>query len=323
MKAIIVGASGYTGRELLRILSQHQEVESLAATSRSHKGKHVSEVHKSLSGVVDLKFTNFELEGLDADLAFLAVPHTEAMKYAEGILEKGIRIVDLSADFRLKDEEAYEKHYKVEHSCPELIREAVYGLPEYYRKDIRGARLVANPGCYPTGAILACKPLADGFTVDDIIIDSKSGVSGAGVKKEDAMMKFVSDENLKAYRLTDHQHTPEIIQELGRNVFFTPHIAPLNQGIYTTVHALTDADAGEVIEAYMRKYGVEPFVEVVDETDVLSVRNTNKCTIGGFKSDGKRMVITSAIDNLIKGASGQAVQNMNIMMRYEETTGLV
>jgi N-acetyl-gamma-glutamyl-phosphate reductase len=322
MDAIVVGASGYTGRELLRILSGHGKVDSIKATSRKHEGRPVSAVHESLKGVCDLKFTAYNVDELDSDLAFLAVPHTEAMKHVPGMLDKGVKVVDLSADFRLKDRSVYEEYYKVKHSCPELLNEAVYGLPEYYREGIRKARLVANPGCYPTGVILACRPLVDNFDVKHLIVDAKSGVSGAGVKKEEEMRKLVADGNLRAYKIVGHQHTPEMGQELGMPVSFTPHLVPLDRGIFTTVHALTDAEPGEVRKAFEKKYAREPFVEVFEDPDLVGVRNTNLCRIGGFKTDGRRLVVTSVIDNLIKGASGQAVQNMNIMFGYEETEGL-
>jgi N-acetyl-gamma-glutamyl-phosphate reductase len=322
MKVLIVGGSGYTGRELLRILSKHKKVDSIQVTSRKYAGQCVSDVHKSLKGMCDVRFTSFDAAGSDADIVFLAVPHTEAMKYAPSLLKSNLLVVDLSADFRLKDPDVYERHYKVKHICPELICKSVYGLPEYYRDGVRKARLVANPGCYPTSVILAAKPLLDGFKVDEIVVDSKSGVSGAGVKKEEEMRKFIDERNFKAYKVTSHQHVPEMEQELGRGIHFTPHLLPFEQGIFTTIHAFTDADAEEVKGAYVRKYSAEPFVKLVDDPDVLSVRDTNYCHIGGFKKDGRRLVITSALDNLIKGASGQAVENMNLMMGYDETEGL-
>lgn len=322
MDALVVGGSGYTGRELLRILLRHGKIDSIRVTSRKYEGRSVCEVHESLRGICDLKFTSLETGNVDADFAFLAVPHTEAMKYAKDMLSAGLKVVDLSADFRLQDRSAYERCYAVPHTCPELLREAVYGLPEYRRSMIRKARLVANPGCYPTSVILAAKPLIDGFKVDELIADSKSGVSGAGVKKEGEMREFVLQRNFKAYKITGHQHVPEMEQELGRRVHFTPHLLPFDQGIFTTVHAITDADEGEVKSCYERKYSTEKFVKVVEDPDVISVRDTNMCHIGGFRKDGRRLVITSALDNLIKGASGQAVQNMNIMMGYDEAEGL-
>jgi len=322
MKVLIVGGSGYTGRELLRILSKHKRVDSIEATSRRYDGKCASEVHPRLKGLCDVKFTSFDLKRADADITFLAVPHTEAMRYAPDLLKAGLKVVDLSADFRIKDEKVYERHYKVKHTCPNLIYKSVYGLPEYYKDRIKGAQLVANPGCYPTSVILAAKPLLDGFKVDELVVDSKSGVSGAGVKNEQEMRKFVENRNFKAYKITSHQHTPEMEQELGRSIHFTPHLLPFEQGIFTTIHAFTDADAEEVGAAYGRKYSLAPFVEIVDDPDILSVRDTNFCHIGGFKKDGRRLVITAALDNLIKGASGQAVQNMNLMLGYPEDEGL-
>ncbi len=322
MEAIIIGASGYTGRELVRILDRHEKIDTIRITSRKYVGKTVNEVHPSLDGIEDIIFEELDMSILDSDIAFLAVPHTDAMHYVPDILEKGIKIIDLSADFRLKNKDTYQKYYKTNHSCPEYIEKAVYGLPEYYRNEIKKASLIANPGCYPTSTILASKPLTDKTKVKHLIIDSKSGVSGAGVKNADEYQKFIQEENFKAYKIIGHQHTPEIEQELGMNVSFTPHLAPINQGIFTTIHAITDACPEEVKKTYEKKYGKEPFVEIIDDPDVLTVRDTNMCQIGGFQSDGTHIVITSTIDNLIKGASGQAVQNMNLMMGYTETEGL-
>lgn len=318
MKAYVVGGSGYTGREVLRILAQHPKVDEILVSSTKFSGKPVSELHADLN--VDLLFRKLNYSEVDScDIAFCCVPHTKAMDIVPKISTK---VVDLSADFRLKDVRVYEKFYGVKHSSPELLGDVVYGLPEYHRDEIRKARVVANPGCYPTGAILACKPLLEKFSVERIIIDAKSGVSGAGRDKEAELQKFVEDQNLRAYKIVSHQHTPEIEQELGVNVSFTPHLVPLNQGIFSTVHAVTDANPNEVRKVYEKKYGEESFVEVVDDPDLLSVRNTNLCKIGGFVSDGRRLVITSTIDNLVKGASGQSVQNMNLMLGYNEHAGL-
>ena len=318
MRAYVIGGSGYTGREVLRILSRHPKVDDIVVSSTRFAGRKVSELHPSLTS--ELVFSEFDLDAVNAsEIAFCCVPHRKSMEIVPQVTTK---IVDLSADFRLKDEKVYEGYYGVKHACPTLLKESVYGLPEYYRQKIRKARLVANPGCYPTGAILACKPLVDNFKVEHLIIDAKSGVSGAGREEEGELTRFVREENLKAYKIVGHQHTPEIEQELGVRVSFTPHLVPLNQGIFTTVHALTDANPEKVRDVFEKKFAHEPFVKIVDDPDLSSVRNTNFCHIGGFKSDGKRLVITSAIDNLVKGASGQAVQNMNVMLGFDETAGL-
>ncbi len=319
MKAYVVGGSGYTGRELIRILESHPKVEEVKVSSTRFSGKKVSDVHKTLT--TSLVFEEFNASSANScDVAFCCVPHTKAM---EIVSELETKVIDLSADFRLKDVSVYEKFYGVKHSNPKLVENAVYGLPEYYRKEIKDARIVANPGCYPTAVVLAVRPLIESFDVQSVIADAKSGVSGAGMVKEDEYQKFVGDENFKAYKLTTHQHAPEIDQEVGFPVFFTPHLAPFDQGIFTTIHALTLANPQEVKRCYEEKYKDEPFVKLVKEPDVASVRNTNMCQIGGFESDGKRCVITSAIDNLVKGASGQAVQNMNLMFGFKETIGLV
>jgi N-acetyl-gamma-glutamyl-phosphate reductase len=319
MKAYVIGGSGYTGREVIRILSKHPKVEEIAVSSTRFEGKRVSELHPNLDS--KLFFRGFNISEVDAhDIVFSCVPHKESMEVVSQITSK---VVDLSADFRIKDEKVYEGYYGVKHSCPSLLKEAVYGLPEYYREKIRKARIVANPGCYPTAAILACKPLVDKFKVEYLVIDAKSGVSGAGREKEVELQRFVRNENLRAYKIVGHQHTPEIEQELGVKVSFTPHLVPLNQGIFTTVHALTNAKPEKVRDAFEEKYKHEPFVKIVDDPELSSVRNTNFCHIGGFKSDGRRLVITSVIDNLIKGASGQAIQNMNIMLGFDETEGLI
>ncbi|MFH1789016.1 MAG: N-acetyl-gamma-glutamyl-phosphate reductase [Candidatus Altiarchaeota archaeon] len=319
MKAYVVGGSGYTGREVLRILSKHPEIDGIQVSSTRFEGKPVSELHPDLNH--GLVFSRLDFKDVNScDIAFCCVPHRKAMGIVPNISAK---VVDLSADFRLKDAGVYEKFYGVKHSCPGIASKAVYGLPEYYREKIKKARIIANPGCYPTGAILACKPLFENFDVEHVIVDAKSGVSGAGREKEEELRRFVSDENMRAYKIVGHQHTPEIEQELGVKVSFTPHLAPLSQGIFTTVHAVTDADADEVKKVYEKKYKKEPFVKLADAPDLLSVRNTNTCQIGGFASDGRRLVITSTIDNLVKGASGQAVQNMNLMLGFDEAAGLV
>lgn len=318
MKAYVIGGSGYTGRETLRLLESHPKTDEIRVSSTRYAREKVASIHPDLE--TKLVFEEYSAnEANKSDIAFSCVPHTKSMNVLKGVES---RIVDLSADFRLKDVEVYEKSYGVSHECPKLVSDAVYGLPEYYRDDIKNARIIANPGCYPTAAILACKPLIENFDVSALIVDSKSGVSGAGRGKEDEMQKFVGDENLKAYKIVGHQHTPEMEQELGVKVSFTPHLAPLNRGIFTTVHAISSVDPDDVLAAYEKKYESEPFVELVDEPELSSVVNTNKCQIGGFRSDGQRLVITAAIDNLIKGASGQAVQNMNIMLGFEETAGL-
>ena len=315
----VVGGSGYTGGELLRILLVHPEVDGIRVSSRQLEGKKVKETHINLD--TNLKFENFNLkEANKCDFVFTCVPHTEAMKIVPSLDTK---VVDLSADYRLKSAKRYEETYKVKHSSPELIPQAVFGLPELHRSEIKKARLVANPGCFSTGAILALWPLVSNFKVEKIIIDSKTGVSGAGKKLTETTQFNWVNENVIPYKVADHRHIPEIEQELGIGVHFTPHLIPITRGILTTVHAFVDGSMERVKDVYKKAYEKEPFTMVVDEIpSVLAVRGSNYCHVGGFTTDGDRLVLFSAIDNLVKGASGQAVQNMNIMAGFKETLGL-
>ncbi|WP_456435261.1 N-acetyl-gamma-glutamyl-phosphate reductase [Methanopyrus sp.] len=331
----IVGASGYTGGELLRFLARHPEVEEVRyATSRRLEGEPVWKAHPNLRrDYPDLGFSDpdpVEI-GEDCDVVFTAVPHTAAMEIVPDLLEGGAVVIDLSADFRFDDVEVYEEWYGVEHSAPELNAKAVYGLPELHRDEIRSADLIANPGCYPTGAILAAAPLVEKGLVDVVIFDSKSGTSGAGAKPSEITHHPECAEDLTPYNPTDHRHLPEIRQELGKlgdvEVHFTPHLAPLVRGIETTAHGLGDVEieSEELREFYAEYYDGEPFVRIceVGETPRLwAVRGTNYCDVGIFAVGDGRIVVASAIDNLAKGASGQAVQNMNVRFGFEETSGL-
>ncbi|WP_148689155.1 N-acetyl-gamma-glutamyl-phosphate reductase [Methanopyrus sp. SNP6] len=331
----IVGASGYTGGELLRFLARHPEVEEVRyATSRRLEGEPVWKAHPNLRrDYPDLEFSDpdpVEI-GEDCDVVFTAVPHTAAMEIVPDLLEGGAVVIDLSADFRFDDVEVYEEWYGVEHSAPELNAKAVYGLPELHRDEIRSADLIANPGCYPTGAILAAAPLVEKGLVDVVIFDSKSGTSGAGAKPSEITHHPECAEDLTPYNPTDHRHLPEIRQELGKlgdvEVHFTPHLAPLVRGIETTAHGLGDVEieSEELRELYAEYYDGEPFVRIceVGETPRLwAVRGTNYCDVGIFAVGDGRIVVASAIDNLAKGASGQAVQNMNVRFGFGETSGL-
>lgn len=315
----IIGGSGYTGGELLRILLRHPKVDEIKISSRKHQGKTTRMVHPNITE--DIKFEDFDISSAtDADFVFLCTPHTKAMEYASQI---DTRIIDLSADFRLKSAERYEETYKVKHTAPELIPQAVYGLPELHREGIKKARIVANPGCFATGAILALWPLAKYYDVDKIIIDSKTGVSGAGKEaKETTHFPWIND-NIIAYKVGSHRHVPEMEQETGTKVHFTPHLCPFTRGILTTVHAFVKGDLEKVVDIYEKTYETEPFTKVVDEVPtVLEVRGSNYCHIGGFTQENDRLVLFSAIDNLVKGASGQAVHNMNIMAGFKEELGL-
>ncbi len=332
----ILGASGYTGLELLRILLRHPGVRVVHAGSRQYGGMKVEEVFPFLRGGCEgLAFGDDEPSGIEAELFFCALPHGVSMDVVKVLLERGKKVVDLSADFRLKDRLAYERWYR-EHTAPGLLDEAVYGLPEFYREEIKGATLVANPGCYPTGSILALVPPLKEGLIDPsgIIIDAKSGVSGAG-RKTALETQFVEvSEGFHPYKVFAHRHTPEIEDVAGAlsgerlRVAFVPHLLPVARGILTTIYAtLKEGVSTEDMErVYKDYYSEEPFVRVMDGKslpDIRYVRGSNLCDIG-FRVDEERglVVILSAIDNLVKGASGQAVQNMNIMCGFPETEAL-
>ncbi len=323
MKVGIIGATGYTGSELLRILARHPEAEVVAATSRKMAGKPIWKVHGFLKGFYDLKFVEPDLKNLeDCDVVFTAVPHGEAMKYVPSLLEVGIRVVDLSADYRL-DKETYERVYGRKH---EGYREAVYGLTELHREEIGKADLVANPGCYPTGAVLAVAPIAD--MAERVVIDAKSGITGAGASPTEFTHYPNLHESVVPYRVVNHRHYWEMAMELRRfnedlKVSFTPHVFPGSRGILTTAHVFMKDVPGrdELYEIYERFYKGCYFVRLQEEVRLSWVRGSNFCDIAMHPGDD-RVVVTSAIDNLVKGASGQAVQNMNVMFGLDERTGL-
>lgn len=338
IKAGIVGGTGYTGVELLRLLSQHPEVEIRAITSRKEAGTPVAAMFPSLRGRVDLAFTQPSSQGLKGcDVVFFATPNGVAMNEARAVLDAGARVIDLSADFRIKDIVEWERWYKVKHASPELVRGAVYGLPEVNREHIRGARLVANPGCYPTATQLGFLPLVEAGVVDldHLIADAKSGVSGAGRKAELHLTFAEASDNFMAYGLAGHRHWPEIRQGLsqraGREVglVFSAHLTPLIRGIHATLYARITREA-DFQALFEKRYAGEAFVDVMpagSHPDTRSVRAANVCRIavhrppeGTHRSD--TLVVLSVIDNLVKGASGQAVQNMNLMCGFPETTGL-
>lgn len=340
IKAAILGGSGYTGLELIRILANHPLVEVVVITSRQHKGCKIGEVFPGLSSFSKLTFqdpANISAI-LKADIIFSALPHHASMEIVPDILKKGKRVVDLSADFRLKDAKIYEAWYGKKHIAKALLKKAVYGLPELYRDKIKHAELVANPGCYPTGAILGLAPLLKAGLIDtkSIIIDSKSGVSGAGrTASLDTSFAEIS-EGFKAYKVGEHRHTPEIEQGLsliaGKNIkiTFTPHLLPVNRGILSTIYATSMAKKTsytQILNAYKKSYNNEFFIRIMPEgvfPNISQVKGSNFCDIG-FKIDERtgRLIVITAIDNLVKGASGQAVQNMNIMLNLSETTGIL
>ncbi len=343
IKIGIVGGSGYTGGELIRLLVGHPEAEIAIVTSRRLSGTSVTDIHRHLSGLFDLTFGNPSPEEIASvcDLVFTAVPHGAAMGIVPKLLEGGTRVVDLSADYRLPSD-VFEATYARAHTDPGRAgagvgdQGAVFGLPELH-PDVAGARFIANPGCYPTGAILSAAPLVDAKMVEYAIFDSKSGVSGAGVDPSDTSHYPNLAENIRAYNITTHRHLPEIVQELGRldgsltSVYFTPHVIPAIRGILTTAHLLPREECGSgsgsdydaILELYREFYKDTPFVRVRDYIPNLAdVRGSNFCDIG-LACRGNRVVAVSVIDNLVKGASGQAIQNMNLMFGLPETCGLL
>ncbi|NYB52337.1 MAG: N-acetyl-gamma-glutamyl-phosphate reductase [Methanobacteriaceae archaeon] len=328
LEVAIIGASGYTGGELLRFLETHEEVEVVAATSRQYADTPVQRVHPHLQDV-DLNFENRTPGDLDVDLVFTATPHGASMKIVPELVERGVKVVDLSGDYRFDDIEVYEKWYGLKHTGP---LDAVYGMPEMYRNEIKKANLVANPGCYPTGAILASIPLVKEKLVETIVADSKSGVSGAGINPTPATHYPNISDNIVPYAVTNHRHMPEIQEKLGKyadvRVSFTPHLVPVIRGILTTIHCFPkkEISSEDVLHSYQDHYRDEPFVRVLDAGEMprlSAVRGSNFCHIGCFEIDENgRLVVVSAIDNLVKGASGAAVANMNIMCGFPETMSL-
>ncbi len=322
MKIAIIGASGYTGGDLIRLLLSHSCAEVTCATSRKLAGKPIDTTHPHLKGFTNLVFENPSIDDIDVDFAFLAVPHTAAMTYVRPLIEKGIKVVDLSADYRLP-KEIFEQVYGVPHTD---YFEAPYGLPELYRNDCRHANFVSNPGCFPTGATLAATPLAQ--YARSIIFDSKTGVSGAGDNPSAVTHYPNVGDNVNPYKWTSHRHLAEMRLQLKKlnektEVYFTPHLVPVNRGILTTAHILLEEPMSqeEVQQLYQRHYEGEPFIRY--QMPVLAaVRGSNFCDIKA-ESEGDRVVVVSAIDNLVKGASGQAIQNMNVMCGFDERDGLM
>ncbi len=336
--AAVLGATGYTGIELVRLLIAHPEVKLSYLSSESHAGEKFSDIHPQFCGRIDTILEPMQAERASetAGLVFCALPHGQSAPVVSTLLENGCRVVDLSADFRLKKAGLYKQWYGLEHDYPDLLEQSVYGLTELYRKEIAAASLVANPGCYPTSVLLALAPLLKHERVDpaSIIIDAKSGVSGAGRAPKQPFHFPECTENFKAYRVASHQHIPEIEQELGRlagteiKVSFTPHLVPMVRGILSTIYLKLERQKTEeeLAGLYQNFYAGCPFVRVLDAPvlpETRLVRGSNYCDIA-LKMDRRtgRLIIVSAIDNLVKGASGQAVQNMNIMLDLAEDTGL-
>ena len=334
IKVGIVGGTGYTGVELLRLLALHPNAKLAVITSRGEAGLPVADMFPSLRTYVDLRFSDPAQVDLSVcDVVFFATPNGIAMQQTRELLAKGVRVIDLAADFRIKDIATWEKWYGMTHACPELVAEAVYGLPEINREKIKHAKLVANPGCYPTAVQLGFMPLLESGAIDPtfLIADAKSGVSGAGRKAEVHALLAEAGDNFKAYGVSGHRHLPEISQGLKTmankavGLTFTPHLLPMIRGIHATLYAkLTKSvDLQKLFEA---RYANEPFVDVLPKgshPETRSVRGSNQCRIAVHQPQGgDTVVILSVIDNLVKGAAGQAVQNMNIMFGFNETTGL-
>ena len=333
----VAGASGYTGLELLRLLINHPEAEIVFLTSETYQGENISRVFPSISGFVDIKLSSIESISSDTcDIVFLALPHTTSMGKVPDFLKGHTKVIDLSADYRLKDPAIFKKWYSVPHQKPELLTEAIYGLPEIHREKIKSARLVANPGCYPTSATLALAPLVTENWVDisSIIVDSKSGISGAGRKASLGTQFSEINGGVSAYNIAVHRHTPEIEQELSAlakqnvQISFSPHLVPMTRGMLSTVYINLKQGPSvvELIEHFQKFYAGEPFIRILPLGECANSHFTvssNFCDIGvQVDKRNQRAIITSAIDNLIKGASGQAIQNMNLMLGIPETTGL-
>jgi N-acetyl-gamma-glutamyl-phosphate reductase len=334
IKVGVVGGTGYTGVELLRLLALHPKVDLRVITSRIDAGMPVSQMFPSLRGYVELAFTHPDQAQLsDCDLVFFATPNGIAMQEVPALLKADVRVIDLAADFRIQDVALWEKWYGIKHACPQLITQAVYGLPEVNRAEIRQARLVANPGCYPTAVQLGFIPLLEAGLVahNNLIADVKSGVSGAGRRAEIGALLAEAGDNFKAYNVAGHRHLPEIKQGLARaaghdvGLTFVPHLTPMIRGIHATLYAHIEREA-ELQALYEQRYKDEPFVDVMpagSHPETRSVRGANVCRIALHRpQQGNMLVILSVIDNLVKGAAGQAVQNMNIMFGLPETTAL-
>lgn len=335
IKIGIIGGTGYTGVELLRLLAAHPQADLRVITSRGAAGKKVAELFSNLRSHVDLAFSEPDPKTLSGcDVVFSATPNGVAMTHARELLQAGVKFIDLAADFRLKDAATWEKWYGVPHACPELLAEAVYGLPEVNREKIKRARLIANPGCYPTAVQLGFFPLLEHDLVDvqHLVADAKSGVSGAGRKAELPTQFSEAADSMKAYGVAGHRHWPEIRQGLyavcGKSVglTFVPHLTPMIRGIHATLYARLTKPGVNLQTLFEKRYAQEPFVDVMppgSHPETRSVRASNVCRIAVHQPQGgDTAVVLSVIDNLVKGAAGQAVQNMNIMFGLDEATGL-
>ena len=338
LKIGIVGGTGYTGVELLRLLALHPHAELVAITSRGEAGLPVADMFPSLRGYVDLAFTDPTTADLSAcDVVFFATPHGVAMSQAQALLKANVKIIDLAADFRLQDTAVFEKWYKMPHSCADILKDAVYGIPELYRDKVKNAKVIGNPGCYPTTVLLGLAPLLEQGLIDfsaPIVADCKSGVSGAGRKAEVATLFAEASDNMKAYGVAGHRHHPEIHAQItqlaGKNVdfIFVPHLVPMIRGMLSTIYVKLSASANglDLQGLFEKRYTKEQFVDVLpagNMPETRSVRGSNKLRMALHKqADTGYLTIVVVQDNLVKGAAGQAVQNMNIMFGLQENAGL-
>ncbi|MCG8037371.1 MAG: N-acetyl-gamma-glutamyl-phosphate reductase [Candidatus Thiodiazotropha taylori] len=335
IKVGIIGGTGYTGVELLRLLSAHPEAQLKVITSRSEAGRAVADLFPNLRGHTELAYVEPDPAYFDeCDLVFFATPNGVAMKQVPELLQRGIRIIDLAADFRIKNQQTWEHWYSMSHACPEQLETAVYGLPELHREAIRSASLVANPGCYPTAVLLGFMPLIENglVDIDHLIADAKSGVSGAGRTANVGTLMGEVGESFKAYAIPGHRHQPEISQTLNQladkpvQFTFVPHLVPMIRGIEATLYARLKVTGTDLQALYESRYADEPFVDVLQpgsHPETRSVRGSNHCRIAIHRPlDGEMVVVSSVIDNLVKGAAGQAVQNMNLMFGLAENCGL-
>lgn len=334
IKVGIVGATGYAGVELIRLLLAHPEVEITRLTSRAEAGLRVDRLFPNLRGAIDLAFedpaaTDFD----DCDVVFFATPHAVAMNTVPALIEKGKKVIDLSADFRLENIKQWESWYGVGHVAPDLVKQAVYGLPEFNREDLRSAQLVACPGCYPTAVQLGFMPLLRAGVIDQasLIASCASGTSGAGRSAKINLLLTEATESMKSYGVSGHRHLPEMEQGLSRmagaevKLTFVPHLAPMVRGIHATLFAKLTNTSADLRSIFQDRYRDEPFVVLTDgeyEPETRHVAGTNRCEIDVTRPEGDTVVITVAIDNLVKGASGQAIQAMNLMHGFDETLGL-
>jgi N-acetyl-gamma-glutamyl-phosphate reductase len=329
-KVGIIGGTGYTGGELARILCVHPDIKIAAMTSRQNAGKKVSDSHTYLKGYVDLEYTESIANAKDLDLVFVATPHGVAMKETPALVDSGTKVIDMSGDYRLHDPNAYKKWYGHDHTDLKNLKDSVYGLPEFFRKDIKKAKVVANPGCYPTATILATAPLFISNVVNaDMVVDGKSGTSGAGMVPSARIHHPFCGESIIPYGVGTHRHTPEMefvldtVAKGNIKILFAPHLLPIVRGILTACYLTLKKDMSndEIAKLYEKQYGKEPFVQWVDEPSIRATVASNNCQVNAKVFDGK-VVAFGTLDNLVKGASGQAVQCANLMLGLNETAGL-